>query len=201
MRIFSLIAAASVILSGCGMFPGEPGKDGAPGVTGPRGEAGPPGPQAACSTHSGERIKARFIVTDDGAQTPVGWLDADTGIPCSFVTADDGFPRCLPIVPKSDLIRVFYSDSSCSFDAVAVGVEEQDVLPCAPLGVYVEDVRHETCSEATVVYAVGPAFAGPNPPFYSDGKACIANLGKKYDFFKVSSVAPTEFVGAKETIK
>lgn len=200
MRIFSLIVVSSVVLSGCGMLAAEPGKEGPPGKDGAKGEAGPPGLQALGSTRDGERLKARYFVSDDGAQTPIGWLDAEIDQPCAFVTAADGHYRCLPVVPHSEVIRVFYSDNTCAFDAVAVGVEHGG-QPCAELGSYVDDTRHGECGDVTVVYSVGPTFTGPHPGFYSDGVGCVPVDGKTFDFFKLTSVEPSAFVGASVKIK
>ncbi len=66
---------------------------------------------AANPYQSGSRLKARVLVTADGARQFVGWRDTQLGLDCTFVTATDGKTRCLPQLGG---IAVVYADSACS---------------------------------------------------------------------------------------
>lgn len=194
------VCVFSIMIAGCGTYHGDAGPQGLQGERGADGPQGPPGFTSSPSTQSGERIKAVYLVADDGAKTPIGWLDADTGQRCSFEVAGDGFTRCLPVVLRSGLVRVFYASADCSGEAVAVGVLV-GFAPCAPVGPYVKDTEHVACAAGVEVYSVGSKFVGNEPAHYSDGANCVANAGDKFDFFDVSRVEPVTFVGSSAKIQ
>jgi hypothetical protein len=194
----SVVVAVLTILPGCGVLgssQGTPGPQGIQGERGADGAQGPPGFPVSPSTQSGERVKAVYLTSDDGAKAPIGWLDANTSLRCEFVMAGDGFIRCLPVVPRSALVRVFYTSDDCTGVAVAVGVEIGASM-CSPMGPYVEDMQHVACGAGLEVYSVGSKFTGEEPSYFSDGVGCLVNIGTKYDFSNVSRIEPTTFVGS-----
>ena len=196
----SVVVCFSTVLAGCGVLGAQQGTPGAQGVQGDRGADGPPGPPGFASvpaTESGERIKARYLVSDDGARTPMGWTDADTGLPCEFVRATDGADRCLPAVVRRDPLRVFYNDDSCAGPAVAFEIIPAPG-PCTGVGPYVIEPSRIKCDPSTVVYHVGQALTGSMPGYCSDdGGACGVNSGsQKTDIFSLTLVDPSMFVAA-----
>lgn len=205
IRIFAFVATSFSVM-GCGLIghePGPAGKDGAPGrdgAPGAQGVEGPVGITGKDAIGNGTRIKAIWRESDDGAREPAGWSDSKTGQRCSWRIAADGIERCLPVLHKSDLFRVFYPSSTCAGEGIAVGVE-QGGAPCDPIGSYVEDYQHQACNAGMVVYSVGPKFQGEQPVYYSTGDdpmSCFANFGQKFDYYSLTAESPSDFVGAVE---
>lgn len=56
-----------------------------------------PVPDADAQEQSGDRLKARWLTTPDGARQFVGWRDTDLGIDCVPRRHEDGSLRCLPL--------------------------------------------------------------------------------------------------------
>lgn len=97
---------------------GAVGKDGAPGVAGKdgaMGKTGPAGKDGKDAAQSGSRLKARYLVGDDGSRQPNGdWLDTTTGEPCTYQKANDDETRCLPALFVAANSGAYYLDDSCT---------------------------------------------------------------------------------------
>lgn len=186
----------STMLMGCGQLSGPPGSDGAQGAPGQRGMQGIPGEQ---QVRGGTRIKARYFFTSGGTRGYTGWYDSKIEYNCIFAKAVDGQMRCLPDGILSSVPHlVFYDNSGCSGDAVAVGVV-QNALSCTPIGSYVADKQRVPCDASEQVYSVGTKYDGDDPIYYSDGGACLVNFSYKLDFFKIVPVSPDFFESAHES--
>lgn len=221
MRLATLSALAAVAVLGCGSVAGRDGRDGADGLPGPEGPAGsagpagepgpagPPGAQGpagadgapgADASQDGSRLKAVWLVGEDGSRQFSGWRDAQLVLPCEFLRASDDEVRCLPHTPfdnQEGLIS--YSDPACS-----VAVAWRPWPFCGDTEYFLELVKPPACGDASgplarrvvrkylqqvalleVYYAQpGGVCQGPSPPY-------------PYPYFTLGQpVTPTTFVAA-----
>lgn len=75
-----------------------------------------PVPDAAAAedgTKDGSRLKARYYVSEDGAQQFATWFDTQRGEECAFQLAADGKRRCLPTAVIFGTPG-YFADASCS---------------------------------------------------------------------------------------
>lgn len=106
---------------------------------------------------SGSRLKARYLVAEDGSRTLLGWHDSMLDVNCSFQLAEDGARRCLPEDLRPSSIRAF-SDASCTNEVFYVS-STCDPTPPAYVGMYIHStVFFEACANTIgiAVYKLGP---------------------------------------------
>ena len=144
---------------------GARGADGAPGPAGARGEPGAPGAAGTPgrdATVSGARIKARWLVGDDGARAFVGWLDSKTGERCDWRwTAEADGARCVPVDDYSGVFGLYYLDAACA-SAVAVGPSDAPVPKTTTMLV----------DSAKAYFELGASVPMPASPYWRSGGAC-----------------------------
>lgn len=92
--------------------PGAPGEQGPQGVAGPAGKDGAPGKDATSPTQSGTRLKARYLLGDDGSREFRGWYDSTLEKPCAWVKHPASERRsCLPEYNSFD--GPYFVDPNC----------------------------------------------------------------------------------------
>ncbi len=68
---------------------------------------------AVSANESGSRIKAKWLVGDDGSRQHQGWYDSQREEDCNWASATDGSQRCLPIGGVASSISTF-TNSTCT---------------------------------------------------------------------------------------
>ncbi len=161
-----LLALLSSVLTAC-LPQGEKGNPGAPGLTGhdgPPGEPGPPGAAGKDSTVSGERLRAVYRSTDDGAREAIGWHDSKLNAACSFAVATDGKMRCLP---GDDVffnqVSFLYGEPACAGPIVAIGLWGFSTNDCDPPEQWVRYVDKYVCPRVPVIAKSGGPYSGKTP--------------------------------------
>lgn len=145
---------------------------------------------------SGSRLKARWLVADDGARHFQGWHDSERDADCAFQTAEDGKLRCLPL--SAAMNTSWYGDASCTkpiaytskgceAPATAALVERY----CAGLGA------------PTRVFERGAPYKGASV-YTKTSSGCTASpvqsFAENNDLYTVGAeIAPDAFVAARET--
>lgn len=138
MHRFHRFAFLFALLAACGQ-PGSDTPDAAAhssadtgsASTSPDAAAGAPSdagarPDATTGTlvqdlyQSGTRIKARMLVTADGAKDFRGWKDTQINEACIFVPTTEAKTRCLPSGDGRGW-AAYFADSSCTSPAALVG--------------------------------------------------------------------------------
>jgi hypothetical protein len=156
-----------------------------------------PVPTASADPVSGTRLKAQYMIADDGSKEYVTdlWFDSQRNETCAFTVAGDGKQRCIPGGAAASM----YSDSSCSTPILAV-----------PTGCttppYAVGTDLSTCTQtpdANHVYVVGPAATpAPTSLFMTSGTSCFsvgpAALG--FAYYTIGAEIPAaSFVSASTT--
>lgn len=109
--------AALLFAAGCGGAEGPAETADAGGLPGPDGSTGQ---QTQDLYQSGSRLKARMLVTADGAKSFNGWRDTKRGENCFFADATDGKTRCLPDCLAASVEEMYYPTDSCTGAPLAV---------------------------------------------------------------------------------
>ena len=206
----TMLLAAVLVLVGCGSDPaqgaqgeqgpagvvGAVGVKGEPGAPGSAGKDGAPGKDGAATTVDGSRIKARYLVAEDGARELLGWRDTMLDTDCSFMVASDGATRCLPGTKYvGNQAAVFYSDDACAVP-VALWINAPPCAPPTPKYGVITDT--DACVSTSRVYELGAGMASPLPSMFRalEGQGCIAYppIGSIYQY--TAPLAPTGFVAA-----
>jgi hypothetical protein len=149
----------------------------------------------ADDTTSGTRLKAKYIVGEDGSRVPNGLYDSQRQEDCFFTAASDGSTRCMPITSDFATVGTYYSDANCT---VEVAVRQK----CATTPKYV--VRYVSvagsCGQAAAAnysfYAVGVKGSATAVRTKS-GTTCSAPIDQSatYDAFAIGAeIPPTVFV-------
>jgi hypothetical protein len=178
--------AAKAIVSGCCVYyamaacsagggagePGAVGPDGqpAPGASGAAPNAGPV--KEALAQTSGTRIKAKRIVSADGATQFRGWYDAELGKECGFnKMCGTNEYRCLAI--RSAFPTGYYGDSACTKPVYSLSTESGSIVALADAANACTTLRL-VGQQATTTYVKGAqctAVAYPTPVFMLEGEA------------------------------
>jgi hypothetical protein len=151
-----------------------------------------PVPTAKADPTSGSRLKAEYMIGDDGSKeyVPGVWFDTMRNEVCSFALAGDSQQRCLPQGGGASA----FADASCTMPIIAVATG------CTAPG-YAVVVDSGTCGQAagaTHVHAVGAA-ANPTTLYLQSGGQCFqagtATAG--YNYYAVGAEVPAAaFVSA-----
>lgn len=167
----------ALMLAGCGPMPAE--SDG-----GSLADAG------ACvgatrEALSGTRLKARYVVGDDGSRSPLGFFDTARSEACTFQNAEDGKLRCLPTDDLAAVLPKMFVDSACRIPAAYTAT--------CPNARYAIDFT-ATCPTRMRVFNITPATI---TAVYSGdpGATCTASVKNSGSYFAISgSAAPDQWV-------
>jgi hypothetical protein len=188
--------ALAVLLAACG---GAEGPDVADA-------GGLPGPDATTGKttrdlyQSGTRLKARMLVTADGAKAFVGWRDTVRNENCSFWNTADGKLRCLPTAcagPISTPPRM-YADENCTGYQI-VPISGTSAPSCVSL--------LDSAGSVSVFKDIAPASVGTTVYIDSDPTTagCTSNQPSSLyagGFMRLAApVQPSEFVEAVERLE
>ena len=177
-------------------------------------------PVPTAAADSGSRLKATFLLGEDG--TKDYQINTDTTLPkqygavywdsqrneeCAFHLAADGVSRCLPVDRTwySYYPNISYSDASCTQGVI--------LFPAAKPGCPQVTTKYATSDEldpvcSAILPGAGPrhyypvgAFVGPNAPCYSKGAdnmgPCVpVNCGSGAYYALGAEIDPTSFVGS-----
>lgn len=187
-----------------GAGPGLGGKDDPTGGTNGTQEAGRGGivdpVRPVHAQESGARLKARRLVSSDGASSFLGWYDAQREESCSFRVGTDGKTRCLPEGTLVVSIQ-YFADSSCSQPLARMNtcssdapyflvVEETD--DCAGTSKHSVRVRGEAFTGSTVYTKVSETCTPTANNYVSCSGTCYYPIG--------SEVPLSSFVALSEQI-
>ena len=153
--------------------------------------------KAAADPVSGTRLKAQYMIADDGSKEYITdlWFDSQRNETCAFAVAGDGKQRCIPGGAAAEM----FSDSACSTPILAV-----------PTGCttppYAVGTDLSTCTQApnaNHVYQVGPVAApAPTSLFMTSGTSCFsvgpAALG--FAYYTVGAEVPASSFVASSTM-
>jgi hypothetical protein len=145
---------------------------------------------------SGSRLKARYLVGDDGSrQWNYGWFDTQLGVNCSFVLAVDSTTRCLPSSGAG--VGTYYGDSGCTQRLAAAA----PTACAAPKYATSIDTTAPACNfqYKTTVYSLDQAFAGATV-YIKSGVSCLSTpTPATLSFYVLGAEAPAaSFVAATE---
>lgn len=108
-------------------------------------------PGADAGETGGTRLKPYYATAEDGTRERLAWLDADTGIRCTFQLAPDGFFRCLPWIHEERVLEGITHDTTWQ-----VGTFTE---PDCTGRVAVVPGGFSGCTPALVHYSIGPKSA------------------------------------------
>ncbi len=152
-----------------------------------------PVPDAQADPMNGSRLKAKYILAEDGskAYAPGAWYDSQRQEYCGFSRAADGKLRCLP--EAKAYVSTLYADASCS--QPLVGIE----TACSPPKyAYAYDAA---CSSqgGTRVYSLG-SVVNPAKVYYGTPGSCYGAAPEpSFTYYTVGAeIAPSAFVGGSE---
>jgi hypothetical protein len=151
---------------------------------------------------SGTRLKAKRLVTADGASSFVGWYDSQRNEDCGFGPAPDGATRCLP---QTYVTAFLYADSGCSEPIYGINTEQlQD--GCASLPAYIWSTSGGSPNACGIMEGGNRALrtlgAGTNPStvYYATGANCTEypqTIVDTMSFFALGAQIPmSSFVAA-----
>jgi hypothetical protein len=125
-----------------------------------------PVPSASADPTDGRRLKAQYMLGDDGskAYVPGVWFDSMRNETCSFAPAADGMMRCLPEGVQSDV----FSDAACTMPLLIA------TSGCAApaYGLTTDSAMCSTTAGATHVYALGQTMT-PTMMYVTSGTQCF----------------------------
>ncbi|HEY4058321.1 MAG TPA: hypothetical protein VGM39_17030 [Kofleriaceae bacterium] len=162
------------------------------------------GSSSTPGTNSGSRLKARYLVADDGSKTMLGWHDAQLDMNCAFRLAEDGVQRCLPEDLPPNNVRSF-ANSTCTNQVFYVSADCNATSP-AYVGIYTESTTLTTCIETVgvAVYKLGSEVTLGSTYGQAVGtSSCDGPYGgttSQATWFAGTHVAPTEFVARTQEV-
>ena len=152
---------------------------------------------------SGTRLKARLLHTKDGAQSFLGWYDAQLGVNCIFSMTSDGKKRCVPYdFPSSNSAVSYYADPDCTEQLLAITlIDECPNFPPKWVSVFTS-VNHCEGLGEYAVYEVGASFTEGSVYSIASGKCLACTLPAGFVSFHIKQKAdPSLFVEAFESIE
>ena len=200
----TLVVGCLTALAGCGggddVAPrdGAAGRDGAQGPAGKDGAPGAQGPAGKDVAVSGTRIKARYLLGDDGARMLLGWQDTKLGAACEWGVASDSKTRCLPGSDEAPSTLRAYMSENCAGPVVAVSVPGN---ACPESSGYVRHVEPASCPWRRSVFSVGAPYAGTMPISMSvyTGATCAAFAMPSAGLRASVETQPEDMIEATET--
>jgi hypothetical protein len=159
------------------------GKGGAGGMMNPVPDA---------LAESGSRLKAQWIVGDDGSKSFAGFYDSARKETCSFILMYDGTRRCIPFGAAVSSYAGHYTDAACSNLISATYVSTCFVTPT-----YAYSIPGDICTGAYKLYQVGPKFSPPVVYYVTNGSCKQAVPDPAYEYHLISAeIPPSAFVAA-----
>lgn len=145
--------------------------------------------RGAFSRRDGSRLKIRFLVSEDGTQTPNGIFDTKLGSSCWPYTWPDGSHRCVPDFSSASLGT--YADSACT----------QPVVPGGTGGSYVLETVYQSCHLARrQLWRRGEAVSLVTVYRRDPAGGCVGgNATASGSFRKIEPVLDTELVRGTTT--
>lgn len=144
---------------------------------------------------NGSRLRARYLVGDDGSRSFVGWYDSQLGANCWHVPAADGKQRCLPIYgPIFSSFNTDFVDAACSQPAIKSA-------GCIPPAYARASTSLPACGGSGFsVYKIG---AKAQALYSKSGNACASvSLPPGQDVYSVGpEIVPATFVAAQEVVE
>lgn len=126
-----LVLIPFFVLTACGVIDINLGEDASAQNIGGGGSSNA---NCQCSNHDGTRLKANWIVGEDGSRIQSNsWFDSEFGDDCEFQSFSNGEMRCVPPAPTLNL----YIDSNCTIPTFMI---ESD---CDTIPKYVRIERRE----------------------------------------------------------
>jgi hypothetical protein len=159
----------------------------------------PPSPEQALEDHqSGTRLRARVLVSDEGATQWLGWHDSMRDEACTFVTTTDGKLRCLPW--GGNAARPQFSDTKCTHPVSVRPKTQEDCTPPSPK--YAMEVEVVDCISRHTLRPLGKIVSGATTVYSKNGDACIGRKLLNEQLFALgAAVAPASFVGAETSVE
>jgi hypothetical protein len=153
---------------------------------------------ADAQTTSGTRIKAKWLVTADGARQANGWYDSMRKEDCFFSMAADGKMRCLAGLGGGGA-TILFTDTACTQPIAAFPMPPDAGCPTtAPANKSGYLYQALPCSVTQYrIFSAGSVIAIPSIVFQKSGTSCLsAAVPPSYNWYSASEIAPTEFVEA-----
>jgi phage-related tail fiber protein len=145
---------------------------------------------------SGSRIKARMLVTPDGAKSFLAWRDTQRNEDCEFLPTADGKYRCLPGSMNSAWLGGLYSDSGCTVP-LAQG------LACSTISYLRTGSVCLTAFDVRIFHAIpwtGTAYYTLSSSGCSSANQIAPNSSLSY-FIAGAEIPLTEFQSATESLE
>jgi hypothetical protein len=143
---------------------------------------------------SGSRLRAAWVVSDDGARQFSGWRDTQRGgEECSFGIAADGVLRCLPL---ADGIFVnYFGDSACSQRLFVRSAG----CPGTPTG----GMLTESCPQRSQRFQLSSIPRPTNVRARSGAAGTCVDVAapESFDYFTGVEIDPTEFAPARVEVE
>lgn len=163
------------------------GGQGAPGILDPVPDA-----RAEDSAPvSGSRLRARWLVADDGSKQPAGWLDTKRNEECTFMRASDGLMRCLP---RGLMVSAVYFGEATCITRVALLANST-----CPANKYVLTMAASDCGEAKYIVRPGGQIVKNQGVWQkgADGKCAPVVSGAVSVHVLGEEIPASEFVAAR----
>lgn len=149
-----------------------------------------PVPDANAQAVDGSRLKAKFLVGEDGSkQFNYTWYDTQLDEDCSFSVAADGHMRCLP---GFNMGLAYFADSGCT-SPIAV-IATTGCSPSVPR--YVIAATADSCGAYRYhVATTGSSYAGST--YFKSGTTCLmTTVSAAASVYSATEVDPATFVAA-----
>jgi hypothetical protein len=152
-----------------------------------------PVPTASADPVSGTRLKAEYLIADDGSKEYVAdlWFDSQRNETCAFSTAADGKQRCLPEGAEATI----FADSACTTPVLTVP------SGCAAPPYGIGTAATSTCGATTAgaqIFSVGAAMT-PTTLYVQSGTSCYSAgpAATTFSYYALGAQIPaTSFVAA-----
>jgi len=144
---------------------------------------------------SGTRLRAMFYEVPGGVRVWHGWFDQALGVPCAFVSADDGKLRCLP---TGRYVNRF-TDDQCTEPVAYVPDSPSDDPTCGPPKFVVQ--RTNPCGSTFAAWVVGAATTVTSAVKASQDGACDKQAAPDAQGYAVSRKASSDFVSATMVVE
>ncbi|MCA9620185.1 MAG: hypothetical protein KC731_14285 [Myxococcales bacterium] len=135
---------------------------------------------------SGDRLKAQWLVGDDGSRQFFGWQDSEKGVACSASDTASGL-RCVPAQGA-----IYFTNITCN---LAVHAWPANCIDAAPA--YASRAQADGgCSSLVKVYAVGNVVPQPQAFWTRDNNgSCVSTtVGAGYEFRTATATPDTDWV-------
>lgn len=141
----------------------------------------------------GSRLKARYLLAEDGSRQFLGWYDSQRQENCAFTQAPDDIVRCMPFVAAA-VAHPFsqaFADSACTRR-----IEQRQAVPalCQTEPMFLFESGGSTCAPRLRFYQFGDPFTGTY--YVQAAGRCVQADAPSPDMFYVGPEVPTAFWAA-----